>query len=574
MTQKLPFLGVVVSMSVAFSFGLFVPLVYKNFIDLASQGIENAGILEQLYHWGYIFIALILIQQAWWKSLEYWIIPFETRICRQIYDDSMSRMIGQSNRFFTQHFSGSIVRTISRLVDTTEWLIDMFVYQIGRLFFSIIIQTAILLYTNVYLGIGFFIWMISVIFVKKILWTKKLKLHEVVAQESTKISARLSDIFTNALTVITCGMNKKEIIEFRGIVSGWYKVWQKSWWFDYGIFFVTTIFIVTLQIGTIFWAIYLWSTGQITVGTFVLLVVYLSNFIDQAVDVNFLFRNIYRSGADMTEAIDVLNTPREINDIKDAQKLSIKKSEIIFKDVTFSYDENTEEVLQNFNLTIHSGEKIALVGLSGSWKSTVLKLLFRLYDVTGGEILIDGQNIAYVTQESLRQSLSMVPQDPILFHRTIAENIAYAAAGNAHQKDIEIAAKHAFAHDFITKLPHKYETIVGERWVKLSGGERQRVALARAILANKSILVFDEATSSLDSESEKYIQEWLHDVMMWRTSIVIAHRLSTIMQMDRIIVMGEWKILEEWTHDSLLKKKNGAYKKLWDIQTGEFIKDA
>lgn len=166
-----------------------------------------------------------------------------------------------------------------------------------------------------------------------------------------------------------------------------------------------------------------------------------------------------------------------------------------------------------------------------------MKLLFRLYDVTGGDISIDGQDIAQVTQESLRHSLSMVPQDPILFHRTIAENIAYAA-DKSTQKDVEKAAKHAYAHDFIQLLPEKYNTVVGERGVKLSGGERQRVALARAILANKPILIFDEATSALDSESEKYIQEGLHDVMQGRTSIVIAHRLSTIMQMDRIIVMG------------------------------------
>lgn len=573
MTQKKAFFGVILSMSVAFSFGLFVPLVYKNFIDIASQGLQNVWVVDQLYHWAYIFVGLIVIQQIGWKSLEYWIIPLETRICRQIYDDALSRMIGQSNRFFTQHFSWSIVRTVSRLVDTTEGLIDMFVYQIGRMSFSIVIQTIILAYESWYLGAGFFLWMVAVILVKKTLWTKKLALHEVVAQESTKISARLSDVFTNALTVMTCGMNKREIAAFRWVLADWYKVWQKSWWFDYGIFFVTTLFIVTLQIWTIFGAIYLWSLGEITVGTFVLLVVYLSNFIDQAVDVNFLFRNMYRSGADMVEAIDILNTPYEIQDSKKAPNLVVKKGEIVFHNVSFAYNQWSEEVLQNFNLTIKSGEKIALVGLSGSWKSTVLKLLFRLYDVTSGKITIDAQNIAQVTQESLRQSMSMVPQDPILFHRTIAENIAYAWVDSIQQKDIEKAAKHAFAHDFIMTLPHKYETIVGERWVKLSGWERQRVALARAILANKSILIFDEATSALDSESEKYIQEWLHEVIQWRTSIVIAHRLSTIMQMDRIIVMGQWKILEEGTHTSLLSKKNGAYKKLWDIQTGEFIKD-
>lgn len=484
----------------------------------------------------------------------------------------MTRMIGQSNRFFTQHFSGSIVRTLSRLVDTTEHLIDMIVYQISRMILSVIIMTIILARENIYLGLSVFVWMVLVIIAKKYLWGKKLKYNEQVAAKSTKVSARLSDVFTNALTVLTCGMQKAEIKAFKSIVEDWYKVWTKAWWIDYGIFFATTIFIVTLQIGTIFGSIYLWTTGAISLGTFVLLIIYLTNFIDQAVEVNFIFRNVYRSGGDMIEAIDLINTSHEILDTKDAKKLTVKKWAIHFDNVSFSYNEWTEEVLQNFNLSIRPGEKIALVGLSGSGKSTVMKLLFRLYDVTSGNISVDDQDISKVTQESLRHSLSMVPQDPILFHRTISENIAYAA-NNPSQKEIENASKHAFAHDFIQVLPEKYNTIVWERGVKLSGGERQRVALARAILANKPILIFDEATSALDSESEKYIQEGLHDVMQGRTTIVIAHRLSTIMQMDRIIVMGKWKIIEEWTHKELITKKNGAYKKLWDIQTGEFIKD-
>jgi len=228
--------------------------------------------------------------------------------------------------------------------------------------------------------------------------------------------------------------------------------------------------------------------------------------------------------------------------------------------------------LRDFNLSIHPGEKVALVGLSGSGKSTILKLLFRLYDATEGAILIDGKDITSVTQESLRRNMTMVPQDPILFHRTIGENIAYVSS-KASQKDIRRAARHAFADGFIEALPDKYETVVGERGVKLSGGERQRVAIARAILADKPILVLDEATSSLDSSSEKYIQESFHEIMQGRTTIVIAHRLSTIMQMDRIVVLSAGKIVEQGTHTELLKSKKGFYKKLWDIQTGEFIKD-
>jgi len=192
------------------------------------------------------------LQQIGWKSLEYWVIPLETRVCRKIYEDAMTRMIGQSNRFFTQNFSGSIVRTLSRLVDTAEHLLDMFIYQIGRMTISIIVMTVILARENIWLGVTVFVWMIAVIFVKRYLWSYKMRYNEKVSKASTRVSARLSDAFTNALTVLTCGMQLAEIRAFRLIVDDWYRVWTKSWWIDYGIFFVTTLFIMSLQIGTIF----------------------------------------------------------------------------------------------------------------------------------------------------------------------------------------------------------------------------------------------------------------------------------------------------------------------------------
>lgn len=241
------------------------------------------------------------------------------------------------------------------------------------------------------------------------------------------MSARLSDAFTNALTVITSGMQKREIIAFTKTVDGWYRVWSRAWWMDNGIFFVSTIFIVALQLGTIFGAISLWSRGEIQVGTFVLLISYLTIFIDQVVEINFMYRNLFRTAGDMTEAIDMLRAPLTITDSDDAQILSVKKGAIVFEQVNFAYKTDGSEVLKDFSLTIHPGEKIGLVGLSGSGKSTILKLLFRLYDINDGSITIDNLDIRSVTQESLRQSMSMVPQDPVLFHRTIGENISYAA---------------------------------------------------------------------------------------------------------------------------------------------------
>lgn len=274
--------------------------------------------------------------------------------------------------------------------------------------------------------------------------------------------------------------------------------------------------------------------------------------------------------ADAEEMIEVLNTKYEVQDSKKAKKLSVVRGKIEFEKVRFSYDK-TVKVINNLSLRIKSGERVALVGPSGGGKSTVTKLILRFFDIQRGKIFIDGQNIKSVTQDSLRSQISLVPQDPILFHRTLEENIKYGNQ-DATEQEVIAAAKLANCHEFIQKFPKKYDTYVGERGVKLSGGERQRVAIARAILANNPILILDEATSSLDSKSESEIQEALQNLMKNRTTLVIAHRLSTIMKMDRIIVFQDGKIAEQGTHADLVSNESGLYKKLWDLQSGGYVK--
>ena len=247
----------------------------------------------------------------------------------------------------------------------------------------------------------------------------------------------------------------------------------------------------------------------------------------------------------------------------------VKDGEIQFKNVSFWYKEDNG-IFDNLNIHIQPWEKVALVGMSWSGKSTFVKLLFRFFNIQWWEISIDWQDISKVKQDSLRHNISMVPQDPILFHRSIYENIAY---GNLDSKkeDIMKVSKMAHCHEFICELPDGYDTLVWERWIKLSWWEKQRVAIARALLENGKIFVLDEATSSLDSESESLIQDVITNAMRWRTTVIIAHRLSTIMKMDRIIVFEKWKIMEEGKHVDLIKKKWGTYKRLWDIQSGGFV---
>jgi len=269
--------------------------------------------------------------------------------------------------------------------------------------------------------------------------------------------------------------------------------------------------------------------------------------------------------------IEILDEPYEIIDYS-STNLEVSSGKVEFSNIHFTYDANNE-IFDGLDLKIKPGEKVAIVGQSGSGKSTLVKLLFRFFDIQWGNIFIDGQDIKQVTQESLRSQISIVPQDPMLFHRTLRENIAYWNP-DASEQEIIAASKMARCHDFIMWFQEGYETLVGERGIKLSWWERQRVAIARAILENKTIIVMDEATSSLDSHSEKLIQEAMDEVLKNKTAIVIAHRLSTIMKMDKIIVMSKWKIVEKGSHKQLVENANGTYKKLRDIQSWGFISES
>jgi len=323
-----------------------------------------------------------------------------------------------------------------------------------------------------------------------------------------------------------------------------------------------------LEVGIMYYALQLWKQGLLTIGDFALIQGFIAILFNQLWDIGRNIRDAYEAYADAKEMVEVLEEPHEIRDLKRAKKLKIRRGKIEFKDIDFAYP-HSNNVFSNFSLTIKPNERVAFVGYSGVGKSTITSLLFRFFDIQRGQILIDGQNTKRVTQESLRQSIAMVPQEAILFHRSILENIRYGKR-DATDEDVIDAAKKAHCHDFILSLPNGYDTLVGERGIKLSGGERQRIAIARAILKDAPILVLDEATSSLDSESESLIQDALERLMKGRTTIVIAHRLSTILKMDRIVVLENGQVIDEGSH-AQLSKKRGIYKKLWDIQVGGFI---
>ena len=310
--------------------------------------------------------------------------------------------------------------------------------------------------------------------------------------------------------------------------------------------------------------------GLVSVGVFTLIQFYFIDIGEKLWGITRVIRDLYQGYADSKEMVEILKLSHEIEDTKEAKPLPEKiNGKIDFENVVFNFT-NSRDVLSHITIHIEPGEKIALVGPSGAGKSTFVRLLLRFYNLTSGSISIDGQDIKNSTLESLRKNISFVPQDPVLFHRSLKENIRYGKE-NATDEEVIEAAKLAHCHEFISEFPKGYDTLVGERGVKLSGGERQRVAIARAMLKNSPILVLDEATSSLDSHSEGLIQEALEVLMKGKTVIVIAHRLSTIRKMDRILVLRDGKIIEEGRHDELSQKEGSLYAELWKLQAGGFL---
>ncbi|MDP9812586.1 ATP-binding cassette subfamily B protein [Rhizobium tibeticum] len=387
----------------------------------------------------------------------------------------------------------------------------------------------------------------------------------------TKLGGALADAISCNSVVKAFGAESREEIRLGHVLGRWDKRTRRTWKRGTLSGTIQGFMMVSMQAGILGTGLIMWQQGLATPGdvTFVLAMFFVLQGYLRNVGQD--IRNLQRAVNDMEELVLLDKMPLGIEDRPDATPIRIGKGEIVFDRITFQYGAHPDPLYENFSVTIKPGERVGLVGHSGSGKTTFVKLIQRLYDVNSGSIRIDGQNIARVEQASLRGQIAIVQQEPILFHRTLAENIAYSRP-NASRREIEQAAKQASAHDFIMSLPKGYETMVGERGVKLSGGERQRVAIARAFLADAPVLILDEATSSLDSESEVQIQQAMERLMDGRTTLVIAHRLSTVRALDRLLVFDKGKIIEEGDHQALIRRSDGIYRRLFERQALELTK--
>ena len=387
----------------------------------------------------------------------------------------------------------------------------------------------------------------------------------------TRMGGALADAVSCNGVVKAFGAEAREEALLKRVIVKWRHRTRRTWIRGTINGGVQGSMLVAIQAAILGAALLLWVRGEASVGdiTFALTMFFmLQGYLR---DVGMHIRNLQRSVNDMEELVSLESQPLGIEDRPGAGPIAIGKGEIRFEHVTFHYGAKATPLYDSFSVRIAPGERVGLVGHSGSGKTTFIKLIQRLYDISEGRITIDGQDIARVRQASLRSQIAIVQQEPVLFHRSLAENIAYARPG-ASRAEIERAAKLASAHGFISALPQGYDTLVGERGIKLSGGERQRVAIARAFLADAPILILDEATSSLDSESEVLIQQAMERLMMGRTTLVVAHRLSTVRALDRLLVLDKGKVIEEGSHEALIRLENGLYRRLFERQALELIK--
>lgn len=556
---------------VAISIDVIIPLYYKQLLDTVAGQTPTDAIVAALISILVSIAGLIALRQVARRLGSVANTYFQPRIMNDLAKTSFSHMIDHSYSFFANNFTGSLVRRVNRLTSAFEDFADRFMFDLVPLAVLIVGVIIVLCQRDPILGAIFFGWVVLFTIVQFLIVRWKLKYNIRVAAQDSVTTGVLADAIGNDVTIKLFAGEKHERSLFKTASDKLMRLRTLSWTIDEIINAIQAVLALILEFALVYVGIQLWSQGLLTTGDFALIQAYVIAAVDRLWNFGNALRRLYGSFADAAEMVEILDTPHGITDAPNAQTLRTTEGKIEFKNVGFSFHE-ARSVLKDFDLAIAGKEKIALVGPSGAGKTTITKLIVRFNDVTSGGIYIDGQNIAEVTQESLRNSIAFVPQEPVLFHRTLLENIGYGKR-DATEEEIIQAAKDAHCYDFIMQAPEGFGTFVGERGIKLSGGERQRIAIARAILKNAPILVLDEATSSLDSESEALIQDALDRLMEGKTVIAIAHRLSTVMKMDRIVVIEDGKVVTSGTHDELVSHEGSLYKKLWEIQAGGFIED-
>jgi len=551
---------------------VLTPMYAGRLIDALTSGAAKEAAWPAALHAFWLLIGLGLAGIVLRQSAYMNIISLTLKMMYDIASSAFYKVQRFSTDWHANSFAGSTVRKITRGI----WALDLLD---DTLLVALLPSVAMLAGATVLLALhwpvmGLVVGLGAVIY---IVITSLLALGYVApsARLANSWDTRLGGVLADAIScnaiVKAFGAETREEARLARVLAKWRQRTRRTWVRGTRNGGIQGVMLTAMRAALLGVALLLWKSGVAGAGdiTFALTMFFVLQGYMR--DIGMHIRNLQRSINDMEELVLMERQPLGIADAPGAKPIDIERGEIRFDHVTFHYGNHVLPLYKNFSTRIAPGERVGLVGHSGSGKTTFIKLIQRLYDLSGGHITIDGQDIALVQQASLRSQIAIVQQEPILFHRTLAENIAYARPG-ASREQIEQAAQQANAHDFIVDLPRGYDTLVGERGIKLSGGERQRVAIARAFLADAPILIFDEATSSLDSESEALIQQAMERLMAGRTTLVVAHRLSTVRALDRLLVMEHGRIAEEGSHEALIRIPDGLYRRLFERQALELTK--
>lgn len=554
--------------SIDLSLGPYLLKIILNRLASSSQNDIFIYLATPVILYFCSFLLLSIIFRLYNYFVEIKMIPC---LRAKIANEALAMLVDKSHNYYQNNFAGSLTNKVNDLTASVPALLRIVIDTFFSRVLALSIAVITLWQVNIHFAVGMLVWTVMVVVSA---WLYSMKCLSSLAanwsESASIITGKLVDVLANILLVrlFSNKFQEKQALgrTFQVAVNAEQKLELAYLWM--WIYYSCSSLI--LQVFNFYFLLKGREEGWISVGDFALVLMLNSSITGFLWDLTTEFVEFSKLLGRITQALKVILDKPELQDKIGATELQVTKGIIVFDKVRFQYQKTTN-LFQNKSITIEAGQKVGLVGYSGSGKSTFVNLILRLYDVSDGCILIDGQDIRECTQESLRKNIAMIPQDPSLFHRSLLENIRYGRPDSTNKEVIK-AAKKAHAHQFITQLPETYDSLVGERGVKLSGGQRQRVAIARAILKNAPILILDEATSALDSVIESNIQESLWELMQNKTTIVIAHRLSTLLHMDRILVFEQGVIVEEGTHTELLAK-NSTYKTLWDAQVGGFLLD-
>ncbi|AMP92599.1 ABC transporter ATP-binding protein [Legionella pneumophila subsp. pascullei] len=549
--------------------GPFNSLLVKSFINtLAAKASQDLSFLYWIA--GLLVLNFIVFDNITWRTLGYLNYKYEAVIKNQIISQTFEYVLGGSTQFFQDNLSGRIADQITTLADNLEIILHRVSVDFLRGASLLVVSFITAYFVNVLFFYILFLWFIA--FASFSIWmsARLVQLSDDHASSESQLSGQLVDSLANQSNIRIFSRKIYEVERMNTFFRLVKRAFQRKELFIVLLCCAQGGMIAVMMGFSSITLIHLYGKGLVSIGDFALILGLSMELGHMMWYTMYQVDQFNQALGKARQSLKALVIPHEIKDKNNASQLVVTQGQIEFFRVKFHY-QGGYSLFQNKSVTIEAGQKVGLVGYSGSGKSTFVNLILRLYEVVEGQILIDGQNLSEVTQESLRQAIAMIPQDPTLFHRSLMDNIRYGRT-DATDEEVILASRKAHAHEFISLLPEGYKTLVGERGVKLSGGQRQRIAIARAILKNAPILILDEATSQLDSITESNIQESLWELMQGKTTLVIAHRLSTLLHMDRILVFDKGHIVEDGNHNELLKR-GGLYKTLWNAQVGGFLPD-